>query len=276
VFVVLHGDGEVGRWMTEGDVDLVSFTGSSRTGREVAKIAAAKLTPFIAELGGSAPCIVFDDADVAGVIDTVYGNRFVNCGQSCDAIKRLIVHESRFDETIERLVALIAEAKVGSPLDETTTIGPLVSAAQRELLESQMADATEKGATVVVGGGRPDLDGAYYLPTLLVDVTSEMRVWTEEVFGPVLPVVSFHTEEEAIALANDTKFGLGAWVMTEDQEHFERVARRVESGMVTQNNVEYWSPKNPFGGYKQSGIGRLHGEYGFHEMTQVKLVTSRK
>lgn len=229
------------------------------------------------ECGGSAPGIIFEDADVVKVLETVYLNRFSNCGQSCDALKRLIVHKSCFDEVVEKLKVLLDAKKVGDPEEEDTDIGPLVAKRQLELLESQVDDAVKKGAKVITGGKRPKgLQGAYYEPTVLVNTKPDMRVWQEEVFGPVLPVVSFDTQEQAIELANDTKYGLGAYVFTEDKEKAERVASKIESGMVSINNASYLQPRSPFGGYKESGIGREHGRFGFEELIQVKVVAMEK
>ncbi|MGH7881819.1 MAG: aldehyde dehydrogenase family protein, partial [Candidatus Dormibacteraceae bacterium] len=230
-----------------------------------------------AELGGSDSCIVCEDADINSIIDTIYHNRFDNAGQSCNAIKRLIVHKLRFEEVVEKLRVILDRTKIGPALDPEVEIGPLVSRRQLDLIESQVQEAIDQGAQIASGGRRPEnLQGGYYLPTLLTDVRTDMRVWREETFGPVLPIVSFSTEQEAIALANDTQYGLGAWVMTEDHDRFRRISRRLQSGMVTENNVNYLSSQNPFGGYKKSGMGRTHGEFGFHEVTQVKLVSSRQ
>jgi succinate-semialdehyde dehydrogenase / glutarate-semialdehyde dehydrogenase len=274
VFNVVYGDGQVGSWLAEGEVDIISFTGSTRTGKALTKVAAEKFVPIVTELGGSAPCVVFDDVEPSAVAEFIYERRFLNAGQACDAVKRLIVHESKFHSLVDALCATIAEKKVGDASDEETDIGPLVAKRQLDKLEAQVDDAKSKGVAVVIGGGQPDgLQGAYYLPTLLTDVSRDMKVWSEEVFGPVLPIVTFTREEEAVELANDTSYGLGAHVLTADKARFHRVARQLQSGMVAQNQVAYWHPNNPFGGYKQSGLGRTNGCFGFDESTQVKLVS---
>jgi succinate-semialdehyde dehydrogenase / glutarate-semialdehyde dehydrogenase len=277
VFRVVQGDGEVGRWLVESDVDMVSFTGSSATGKLLARSAGERLLPVHAELGGSSPGVVFADADVDELLDTIYSLRFSNCGQYCDALKRLIVHESRFQEVVDGLALRATKAVVGDPTKPETEMGPLVAQRQLDKLEEQVADAIAKGANVVAGGGRPSgLSGAYYQPTILTNVTFDMRVWREEVFGPVLPVVSFSTEDEAIALANDTLYGLTAYVMTSNHATYERVAAQLKAGAIGENAAGFWSAQTPFGGYKQSGLGRANGHFGFHDMTQVKTISSAR
>jgi len=277
VFSEVYGDGAVGAQLLQEDIDIVCFTGSSATGVRIKQAAASRLLPTRMELGGSAPGVIFADADVDAILPAVYGARFTVCGQMCDALKRLIVHESRIDEVTEKLAALVESKRIGDALDEGSEFGPLVAKRQLELLEGQVADAVAKGARVVTGGKRPaGFVGAYYEPTLLRGVTREMRVWQEEVFGPVLPIVPFRTEAEAIELANDTEYGLGAYLFTEDNDLFLRVARRIESGMVSQNSLDYVSIHNPFTGHKMSGGGREHGKFGFEDVTQLKVIVREK
>jgi succinate-semialdehyde dehydrogenase/glutarate-semialdehyde dehydrogenase len=278
VFNVVYGDGQVGQYLANADIDMISFTGSTQTGKKLTEIAAEKFIPIVTELGGSAPLIVFEDKEITDELaEFIWGRRFKNAGQACDAVKRLIVHESKFDSLVEKLRKIVANKKVGNALDEDTDCGPLVAKRQLDKLESQVKDAIDKGAKIEVGGSRPEnMEGIYYLPTIITNIKRNMRVWREEVFGPVLPIIPFSSEEEAIELANDTEYGLGAHVMTNNRELFNKVAQELQSGMVAQNEVMYWHPRNPFGGYKQSGMGRTHGEYGFHEVTQVKLVSEEK
>lgn len=277
VFSEVYGDGRVGDYLVHQGIDLICFTGSTNVGKQLYKIGAEKFIKVILECGGSAPGIVFEDVDLDKVIETIYFDRFINCGQACDALKRLIVHESRLTEVVEKLTNLLKAKKVGDPKDQSTDIGPLVAKRQLELLESQVKDALDKGAKVVIGGKRPEtLQGAYYEPTILTNITFDMRMWQEEVFGPVLPIVTFKTEEEAIKQANNTKYGLGAYVFTEDKEKVQRVASQVKSGMVSINNATYLQPCSPFGGYKESGMGREHGKFGFMELTQAKVVAMEK
>ncbi len=277
VLSFVYGDGKVGDILAHQNIDMICFTGSTTTGKYLYKVAAEKCIPIVLEMGGSAPGIIFSDADIPKIIDTIMMNRFMCCGQMCDALKRLIVHKSRYEEVIKLLTQKISAKKLGNPLDENTDMGPLVSEKQVRALEVQVADAREKGATVLVGGKRPsNLDGAYYEPTLISNITKDMMVWQEEVFGPVLPVITFETEEEAVELANDTVYGLGAYIFTNDKELMKRVSLKIKSGMVSQNNLTYVKPFNPFGGYKQSGLGREHGKYGFHDVTQIKVVVTEK
>lgn len=272
-----YGDGKVGDFLAHQDVDMICFTGSTKTGKYLYTVAADKFIPALLEMGGSAPGIIFEDADVPEIIDTVMMNRFINCGQVCDGLKRLIVHKSKYDETIKLLTEKIQAKKVGDALDESTEMGPLVAERQVKALEVQVEDAQTKGATIIVGGKRPNgLAGAFYKPTLITGVTKDMKVWQEEVFGPVLPVVTFETEEEAIELANDTSYGLGSYIFTKDKTRMERVAGQIQAGMVSQNNLTYLKPSNPFGGYKSSGLGSEHGKYGFHDVTQVKVIVTEK
>lgn len=277
VFNEVYGDREVGKMLIEQDVDFICFTGSSAAGRQIAESAGKRLIPTSMELGGSAPGIVFEDAVISEVIEGIYFPRFINSGQACDGLKRLIVHKSKHDEVVKALTEMIKTKKVGDASDESTDLGPLVSKKQLELLESQVADALDKGAKVLIDGKRPDgLKGEYYEPTLLTGISPDMRVWREEVFGPVLPIVTFETEDEAIKLANDTMYGLGGYIFTADKKRFKRVAMELETCMIGQNNLVYIRPENFFGGQKQSGSGREHGPEGFHEVTQSKQIAFEK
>lgn len=273
VFSEIYGDGKIGDYLIHQDIDLISFTGSTKVGKYLQEVAGEKFIKAVLEMGGSAPGIVFEDANIGKVLETIYFNRFSNCGQSCDALKRLIVHESKFDQVIQKLKDLLSGKKIGDPEKKSTYIGPLVAKRQLELLEGQVKDAMDKGAKLVIGGKRPKgFNGTYYEPTILININKKMKVWQEEVFGPVLPIVSFKTEKQAIALANDTKYGLGAYIFTENKEKALRVASQVDAGTIGINNASYLQPCSPFGGYKDSGIGREHGKFGFAELTQIKVV----
>jgi len=190
----------------------------------------------------------------------------------------LIVHADVADKVIEKLKTLFEAKKVGIAEDSTTEIGPLVAKRQLELLEAQVADSIAQGAEVVTGGKslEQELGGAFYMPTILRNVTPTMRVWNEEVFGPVLPVITFKTEAEAIEIANGTSYGLGGYLYTADTESADRVSQALKTGMVSINGANYVRPFNPFGGYKDSGFGREHGKYGFHELTQIKVISRLK
>lgn len=277
VFVEIYGDGKIGDFLVHQDIDLIWFTGSSKVGKHLYQVGAGKFIKVLLELGGSAPGIIFDDADVDSVLESIYNARFTNCGQMCDALKRLIVHESKVDEVVDKLKKLLENKKIGNPEDESTDMGPLVAKRQLELLESQIKDAVDKGVKVIIGGKSPkNLEGAYFEPTILTGVNKNMRVWQEEVFGPVLPVISFKTEKEAVELGNDTKYGLGSYIFTQDKERALRVASKIDAGMVNVNNVYYVMPCNPFGGYKESGLGREHGKYGLRELSQIKIISTEK
>jgi|SRR3989344_3115007 len=273
----VYGDGKVGEFLVNQDIDMIVFTGSTATGKKLYKIAADKFIPVQLELGGSAPGIVFEDVDINKTVDTVFDQRFINCGQACDGLKRLIVHKSIFNEVVEKLKNKLESSIIGDPLDNNTQFGPLAAERQLDLLESQVNDAIEKGAKVITGGERVhNLEGFYFKPTLLTNIKPEMRVWNEEVFGPVLPVIAFDTEVEAVKLANDTRYGLGAYVYSSDKTRARRIVGMVKAGNVSINGSNYVLPMNPFGGYKESGIGREHGKFGFHDLTQIKVVAEEK
>lgn len=277
VFNQLYGAGEVGALLLEQDVDLVCFTGSTATGRRVYEAATGKMIPALLEMGGSDPGIVFADADVPRIIDKIYEARFRNSGQICNALKRLIVHESRAEEVIGALAKVLNRKRVGDPEDRTTDIGPLCARRQLELLLSQVDDARSKGATIVAGGKKPDgLKGAYYEPTILTGVTQDMRAWREEVFGPVLPVVTFKSADEAISLAKDTPYGLGGYIFTEDKEFAVKVARELNVGMVQINKSTATRACNPFGGRGMSGLGMENGIFGFHDVCRRKLIVRER
>ena len=277
VFSEVYGDGSVGQKLAESDVNLIWFTGSTKVGKLLYKIAAEKFIKVVLEMGGSSPAVLFEDIDVRDVIPEIYVERFRNCGQVCDAIKRLIVHESIFDKVVDSFKQEISKKIVGDPSSDKTQISSLVAKRQLDLLEDQVKDAIKKGARVIIGGKRPEnLSGAFYEPTILTNIKKDMRVWNEEVFGPVLPVVSFKTEEEAINLANDTSYGLGSRVYSKDLDRAKRVASRIKAGTVEINHVSRWLSCNPFGGFKDSGMGREHGIPGFRELCQIKVISMGK
>lgn len=273
VFNSILGKGEVGKFLINQDIDIVSFTGSYRVGHEIYKKSAEKFIKCVLELGGSAPGVVFADANIEESVEHVVALRFTNTGQSCDGLKRLIVEDGAYDEVVDLLVKKVEALKVGNPLEENTDIGPLVSKKQMDLLRDQFDSSVDAGARVITGGYLKD---NYFKPAVLVDIKTDMRIWTEEVFGPVLPVVRFSDYNEAIKLANDTPFGLGGYVYTEDLVKAQRAARDIKTGMVSVNGVNYLCPHNPFGGYKKSGLGREFGRFGFDEITEVKVIAMNK
>lgn len=269
----VYGDGNVGEILVNQEIDLISFTGSSKVGKHLYEIAGKKFIKCLMELGGSAPGIVFEDVNVDEVIEIIYAQRFNNCGQCCDGLKRLLVHENKFDEVTQKLTNLLKTKKVGDPEDKKTDLGPLVAKRQLDLALAQIEDAKQKGAKVVIGGKSPDnLQGAFIEPTILININNQMRIWREEVFAPVLPIASFKTEEEAIQMANDTDYGLGGYVYSNDKNRAIRVALRLETGMVSINGANYVCPWNVFGGTKASGKGREHGIQGLRELCEIKLI----
>lgn len=277
VYNVVYGDGEIGKKIVEQDIDLICFTGSTKTGQSLYKLAGEKFIGAVLECGGSAPGIVFEDADIDNVIEAMYINKFANSGQICDGQKRLIVHKSKMEEVCNKFKEYIENKHIGNPLDEKTEIGPIVSIEQLEKLEEQVKDAIEKGAKVICGGKRlEDNNGNYYLPTILTNITKDMKVYTEEVFGPVIPIIEFDTIEQAIDIANDTLYGLGGYIYTTDRKKFDRVVKELKTGMIAWNNLYYLRPCNPFGGYKKSGLGKNNSEIGLQELCNMKVVTYEK
>lgn len=253
-------------------VQGVSLTGSERAGSAVAEIAGRHLKKVVLELGGSDPFLVFADADIARTAKLGMRARFGNTGQACNAAKRFIVDSSVYEEFSAALVDQVAGMKVGDPTQGENFLGPLSSAAARDGLAAQVQDAIDKGATVLAGGKQVEGPGAFYEPTILAGVTEQMRAFSEELFGPVAVLYKVHGENEAVELANNTDYGLGASIHTQDLERAERIAARLSSGMVAINEPSASSPELPFGGVKRSGMGRELGKYGMDEFINRKLV----
>ncbi|GMU19165.1 MAG: aldehyde dehydrogenase [Candidatus Babeliales bacterium] len=278
VFNQVYGDGSsVGEVLMNSAIDILHFTGSTGVGKHLYQVAAQKFIPVILELGGSAPGIVCEDADLDLAIESIYFNRFANSGQTCDGLKRLIVHDSIFDEVVTRLKELINTKIIGNAQEISTDIGPVVSKRQLNTLEEQVADALNKGAKVIMGGKKPtNLQGAYYEPTILTNISFDMRVWKDEVFAPILPIVPFTIDDQAIALANDTQYGLGAYVYSKSKDRALRIANALKTGDVSINTAYYGTAHDPFGGYKNSGLGREHGKHGFRELCNAKVIAIKK
>ena len=270
------GNGKIGKMLIDESIDLAWFTGSTKAGREIYEKCGKKFIKALLEMGGSSPGIIFADADLDLTMDNLYWARFLNCGQVCTAVKRLFVEEPIYEEVVKLFVKKLKTIKVGNPLDKDTDIGPLVSQKQLEALKKQVADAVSKGAKAEIGGKKPAdkrlQKGNYFEPTILTKVKPNMKVLTEEVFGPVLPIVPFKTEKEAIKLANETEYGLSAEIYTTDLKKGERIAKQIEAGTVAINTDDFFKPECPFGGYKESGMGREYGEIGMKEFSQVKLI----
>src|ERR1044071_7533422 len=262
--------------VTNPKVRKIGFTGSTDVGRRVMASAAAGIKRVTLELGGSDPMIVCDDANIDEAAKAAAVGRFFNCGQACLAIKRLYLFDSIADDFIEKLVARVKKLRVGNGLTEGTMIGPLHSRSQRDEIESQVQDAVDRGARVLVGGERlsgGEFDnGHFYAPTVLADVAEDARVATEEVFGPALPIFRVGSLDEAIAKANDSIFGLGSSIWTNDLNRATRAAERIEAGYTWINSAQVIYDELPFGGFKQSGLGKEHGTEALDYYTETKSV----
>jgi succinate-semialdehyde dehydrogenase/glutarate-semialdehyde dehydrogenase len=269
---LLAGPAVVEDLLSDERIGGVALTGSDRAGSSVAAIAGRELKTSVMELGGSDPFIVLDDADVEQAAREGCRGRNINAGQACIAAKRFIVLEEVADRFEEALAREVQSLKLGDPLDRSTQVGPLARPDLVEALESQVRDSVAAGARVVAGGTPWEGPGFFAVPTVLADVTPEMRVFREETFGPVAAVVRARDEAEAIALANDSQFGLGASVWTRDTERGRRVAEQVEAGMVFVNAIVVSDPRLPFGGVKRSGYGRELGDLGIREFVYVKSI----
>ncbi|WP_146360461.1 NAD-dependent succinate-semialdehyde dehydrogenase [Arthrobacter yangruifuii] len=250
----------------------VSLTGSERAGSAVAEVAGRNLKKYVLELGGSDPFIVLDTEDLDATVKAAVAGRMNNAGQACNAAKRFIVMEDLYEEFVEKFTAGAAAMKPGDPLDPETRFGPLSSQAAADGLLEQIQDAVDKGATLRTGGHHVDGPGAYVEPTVLTDVTPEMRAFSEELFGPAAVIYKVSSEDEAVDLANNSPFGLGASVFTADEDKALEVADRLESGMVWINGRASTQPDLPFGGVKRSGVGRELGRFGMDEFVNKKLI----
>ena len=276
VFNLVNGDGPtVGEAMSSHPgIDMMSFTGSTRAGIAVAKAAADTVKRVSQELGGKSANIILDDADLQKAVSQGVSNCFSNSGQSCNAPTRMFVPRAKQDQAIEIAKGAAAKAKVGDPFAEGTTMGPVVSEVQFNKIQALIQKGIDEGATLVTGGvGRPEgLNRGYFVrPTVFANVTNEMTIAREEIFGPVLSILPYDTEADAIRQANDTVYGLSGYVQSGNIEHARKVASQLRTGNVHLNGAGA-DFKSPFGGYKQSGNGREWGEFGFEEFLEVKAV----
>jgi len=276
---IVPGGAEIGQLLaTHEAIDGISFTGSTAVGTEVMRAAAGTIKKVALELGGKNACIVFDDADIAGAARSAISGAFGNAGQSCSARSRFLVQENAVKPFTDALLAELAKLRIGSPLDPTTTVGPLISAAHWKRVEQSVRSAERDGAKLLAGGRRPDdlTSGNFFLPTVFGDVAPKMPLYNEEVFGPVCSVTSFETEAEAIRKANDSAYGLNGSVWSRDIGRALRVAKAVRTGMIAVNGLPSASSTSlfaPFGGYKRSGMGRELGMSVLAFYTEVKTVT---
>jgi succinate-semialdehyde dehydrogenase / glutarate-semialdehyde dehydrogenase len=269
-YVNIYATNEQIEWViADPRVRGVSVTGSERAGAAVAEIAGRNLTKVVLELGGSDPFIVLGTDDLDKTVEDAVAARIDNAGQSCNAAKRLIVIDELYEPFLEKFTHALTAVKLGDPRERGTECGPLSSQVAADRLEDQVRRAVEQGATVVAGGKR---NGNYFEPTVLTDITPDNDVYHEELFGPVAQIYRVGSEEEAVALANDTPFGLGSYVMTNDREQAERVANQIDAGMVYVNIVGADGAELPFGGTKRSGFGRELGRYGADEFVNKKLI----
>ena len=272
VFQTLVGDSSVAESLIDSDTNAVTFTGSVPVGAKVAQRATSQIKKTVLELGGSDPFIVCEDADIEKASNGAIKGRFINCGQSCIASKRFIVVKNVANEFIEKFVQKAEKLKVGDPLSDDTDIGPLVNTSGLNKIDSQVKEAVKEGAELLTGGEQIGKKGYFYRPTVLKNVNPKMKIAQEEVFGPVAPIIVAGDEVEAIEIANDSEYGLGASIWTQDLDKAERLSSIVESGIVSVNNVVASDPRVPFGGVKKSGFGRELSRYGMLEFVNIKSV----
>jgi aldehyde dehydrogenase (NAD+) len=273
VNVIVSSGPETGRLLTtHPGVDMITFTGSTPTGRAIMAAAAPTLKRVFLELGGKSAMVVLDDADLGTV---AMMSAFMTCshsGQGCAITSRLLVPRERHDELVGQLTAMFAQVPVGDPADPGTYMGPLISEKQRDRVHGMVQRAVAAGARLVTGGRPVERKGFFYEPTLLVDVTPDMEIAQEETFGPVLAVLAYSDEDDAVRIANDSIYGLSGAVYSADTERALRVARRIRSGTVSVNGGNYYGADAPFGGFKQSGIGREMGVAGLEEFLELKTI----
>jgi len=273
IFQTLVGDSRIAETLIDSDgVNAVTFTGSVPVGAKVAQRATSKLKKTVLELGGSDPFIVCEDADIEKASIGAVKGRFINCGQSCIASKRFIVVKEVADEFTEKFVQKTEHLRVGDPLSEDTDVGPLVNAKSLENMEGIVNKTIKSGAELLTGGERINSKGYFFKPAIFKSVSPEMEIAQEEVFGPVAPIIIANDEKHALEIANDSKFGLGASIWTQNLEKAERLSAMVASGIVTVNNVVVSDPRVPFGGIKNSGFGRELSRYGMLEFVNIKSV----
>ncbi|HET9357188.1 MAG TPA: NAD-dependent succinate-semialdehyde dehydrogenase [Nitrososphaeraceae archaeon] len=273
VFQTLVGDSKIAETLIDSNgINAITFTGSVPVGAKVAQRATSKLKKTVLELGGSDPFIVCADADIEKASTGAVKGRFINCGQSCIASKRFIVVKEVVDEFTEKFVQKTEQLRVGDPLSEETDVGPLVNAKSLENMEGIVNRTAKTGAELLTGGERINGKGYFFKPAIFKNVSPEMEIAQEEVFGPVAPIITANDEKQALEMANDSKFGLGASIWTQDLEKAERLSSMVDSGIVTVNNVVVSDPRVPFGGIKNSGFGRELSRYGMLEFVNIKSV----
>ncbi len=275
VFQVVVGEGAAGAALLRSPIDKLVFTGSVGTGKRIAAAAAERLLPVVLELGGKDPMLVLDDANVDVASSAAVWGAFVNAGQACLSVERCYVHRSLYESFAKACAEKTKQLRVGHGMNSNTDVGPMIREQQVRIVEAHVEDAKARGARVLAGGTRlPELGVNFYAPTVLADVTHEMRIMREETFGPVLPMMAFEDDDEAVRLANDSEFGLAASVWTRGSKRGEKLARRIHAGTVMVNDVIscFGISEAPHGGVKASGLGRTHGPFGLDEMVRVKYL----
>lgn len=272
VFQTVIGNPTAGEALIRSKIDAVSVTGSISTGRRIAELASKDLKKFVLELGGSDPFIVLEDADLSQTAYTATQSRLLNTGQSCIAAKRFIVVKEVADKFTKLFVENTEAEQIGDPMDSKTTVGPLVRENQRQTLSVQVQDAKSKEGKILTGGNSIPGEGYFFEPTIVSNVRHSMKIVQEEVFGPAAPIIVVNNEEEAVAEANNSEFGLGASIWTNNLERGMRLARQIQSGIVSINEMVRSDPRLPFGGTKLSGIGRELSEFGIKEFVNIKSV----
>src|SRR5438270_2288259 len=276
LFGVVQGKGDVGAELIRSGVNMIVFTGSVATGRKVNVAAAEQMIPCVLELGGKDPAIVLPDADLDAAAKKISWGAFANSGQTCASVERVYVHESVAKPFTERVVALARKLRQGEPNQYDVDLGAMTTQMQVEIVRRHLEDARQRGAKILTGGEiQVTPDGARFVqPTVLTDTTPEMAIVREETFGPMLPIMTYRTEEEAVRLANDSTYGLSAYVFTRDRSKAERIANQLAAGTVMHNDTLYThaAPETPWGGVKSSGLGRVHGKHGLHDFCEVRHV----
>ncbi len=275
LFGVVHGFGDTGAALIESGIQKLVFTGGVETGKRVAAACGANLVPCVMELGGKAPLIACADCDVERTARAIVFGGFVNSGQVCISVERVYAHEAVHDTIVARVKELTNEIRQGDPQgDATVDVGAIIFPKQIEIAQKHIADAVAKGAEVVAGGKKKEGTGQFFEPTVLAGCDHSMTVMKEEIFGPIVPIQKVSSEDEAVRLANDSHLGLNAYVFTKNREKGKRLAQRIEAGSVVVNDVmvNYAAAETPFGGVKQSGFGRIHGEDALREMCDARHV----
>ncbi|MBI2572141.1 MAG: aldehyde dehydrogenase family protein [Candidatus Schekmanbacteria bacterium] len=276
LFQVVTGYGPTGGALIEGGVDKITFTGSVAVGRRVAAACAERLLPCTLELGGKAPAVVLEDADVERAARAIVWGKFANCGQTCVAVERVYAVEAIHDRLLSRMTELVSLLRQGDPAAGEVDMGAMTMPRQIDVVDDLVRDAVARGARALTGGWRREGIGQFYPPTIVAECAQDMPIMHEEIFGPALPVMKVKDEEEAVRLANDSHLGLNAYVFGGNKARARRVAERLRAGTVVVNDVlvTYAFPELPFGGVKASGIGRVHGEEGLLAMCEKRVVTS--